>query len=144
MAMRAMALRRALHGSATARALPALADEAPKSGGLLSSLFGGSAPPTLPPLTEPLPGVAVPPYTAPTKAPATTQKKLANGLIIAAEETPVRVRWRQALTPAGAVGAVAAGAACTPGAARSVRLTRASRAHGLTHARNNALSRGLP
>ena len=83
-------LRRALHTSASrAAALPALANEAPKRGGLLSSLLGGSAP-TMPPMTEPLEGVAVPPYTAPTKAPVTGQKKLANGAIIAAEDTPVR------------------------------------------------------
>ncbi len=83
-------LRRALHTSASrAAALPALSNEAPKRSGLLASLLGGSGP-AMPPMTEPLAGVAVPPYTAPTKPAVTAQKKLANGAIIAAEDTPVR------------------------------------------------------
>lgn len=114
----AMVAARPLHTSVAARAgpLPALADEAPKSGGLLSSIFGGGSAPVLPPMNEPLPGVAVPAYTAPSKAPATTQKKLANGVTIAAEETPVRAApacgARQRRTPAAHVsGAVAGGRA---------------------------------
>jgi hypothetical protein len=98
-----MALRqgaKALHTSAAARALPALS-AAPKSSGFLG-LFGGSAP-TMPSMTEPLAGVAVPPYTEPVKAAATTQKKLANGAIIAAEDTPVR--FRRSATRAAAGGA---------------------------------------
>jgi hypothetical protein len=113
-----MAMRRALaaasrplHTSANARALPALADE-PKRGGLLSSLFGGSAPAALPPMTEPLQGVAAPPYAAPAKAPATSQKKLANGVIIAAEDTPVR-------EPAAPAGLAADAAAARPGRLRA-------------------------
>ena len=71
-------LRRALHTSAAARAaLPAISNDAPKRSGLLASILGGSAS-TMPPMTEPLAGVAVPPYTAPTKAAVTQQKKLPN------------------------------------------------------------------
>jgi hypothetical protein len=41
-------------------------------------------------MTEPLAGVHAPPYAPPATAPTTAQKKLSNGAIIAAEETPVR------------------------------------------------------
>ena len=86
-------MRRVIHTSAAARALPALSDAAPiKAPGLLASIFGGAPVPVLPPMNEPLPGVVTPAYVAPTKAPATVLKKLANGAVIAAEETPVRHR----------------------------------------------------
>jgi hypothetical protein len=57
----------------------------------MDRLMGATPVPVLPPMTEPLPGVVIPAYTAPSKAPATVQKKLSNGAIIAAEETPVRL-----------------------------------------------------
>jgi hypothetical protein len=86
---------RLLHSSSQRSALPAItADEAPKKGGLLASLLGGSSGPVMPPMTEPLAGVPVPPYTPPSAPPATQQKKLANGAIISAEETPVRAQIR--------------------------------------------------
>ena len=81
---------RLVHSSASRGALPALsADEsAAAKGSFLGSLFGGSSGPSQPPMTEPLAGLQVPPYTPPT-APATCQqKKLANGAILAAEDTP--------------------------------------------------------
>lgn len=81
---------RLLSTSAARGSLPALADEAPKKGGFLASLLGGgSSAPAMPPMTEALAGVAVPPYSAPSSPPVTQQKKLANGAILAAEETPV-------------------------------------------------------
>jgi len=79
---------RLVHSGVAAHALPALA-EAPKPG-FLGSLFGGGGPAQLPPMTEPLAGVHAPPYAPPATAPTTAQKKLSNGAIIAAEETPVR------------------------------------------------------
>jgi hypothetical protein len=83
-------LARGVHSSAASRALPALADDAKPAAGFLSSLFGGSTAPTMPPMSEPLSGVAVPPYSPPASPPVTLQKKLANGAVLAAEETPVR------------------------------------------------------
>jgi|APGre2960657444_1045066.scaffolds.fasta_scaffold00392_3 hypothetical protein len=80
---------RLVHSSSAARALPALANDAPKSG-FLSSLLGGGRAVSLPPMTEPLAGVTIPVYTPPASAPTTAQKKLANGAVLAAEETPVR------------------------------------------------------
>ena len=81
---------RLLHSSAARGAgLPALQGEGAPKSGFLASLLGGSSAPAMPPMTEPLAGVAVPPYTAPSSPPATLQKKLANGAILAAEETPV-------------------------------------------------------
>ena len=83
---------RQLSSTAAARSapLPALSSEGPKPTGFLASLLGGSTAPALPPMTEPLPGVAVPGYTPPAVAPVTQQKKLASGTVLAAEETPVR------------------------------------------------------
>ena len=89
--MRREVMRRALHTSAAAgRALPALSETSlpSKAPGLLDRLLGAKAVPVLPPMTEPLPGVVAPAYTAPTKAPATGVRKLANGAVIAAEDTP--------------------------------------------------------
>jgi len=81
---------RLVHSSASRGALPALsADEsAAAKGGFLGSLFGGSSAPSQPPMTEPLAGLQVPPYTPPTAPAACQQKKLANGAILAAEDTP--------------------------------------------------------
>ncbi len=100
-------------------AVPALSAEADaKRGGLLSSLFGGSAGPAMPPMHEPLAGVASPPYAPPAKAPVTQQKKLANGLIIAAEETPVRPARRARSRAAAARDRGGAGSCAAAGDAR--------------------------
>lgn len=61
-----------------------------KSPGIWEKILGASAVPILPPMNEPLAGVTIPQYTAPTVAPKTTLKKLANGSFVAAEDTPVR------------------------------------------------------
>jgi len=81
---------RRLHSSALARALPALAEAGLplKQPTLFERVLGASPTPVLPPLSEALPGVVVPPYVPPTKAPTTVLKKLANGAVVAAEETP--------------------------------------------------------
>lgn len=91
--MRRAALLRRLHASASAKALPALSDApAPRSGGLLASLLGRPAP-AVPSMLEPLSlGAPAPPYTPPAHPPVTEAKKLANGALLAAEETPVRGR----------------------------------------------------
>lgn len=83
---------RKLHSSAAAAGVPALSSAglAVKSPSLWDKLMGASPVPVLPPMSEPLEGLSVPVYTAPTKAPTTELKKLGNGSIIAAENTPVR------------------------------------------------------
>ena len=87
------ALVRGLHGTASSRALPALTNDAPAAPrSLLASLLGGSRGPAPVPLSQPLPGVVEPPYTQPTSAPTASVKKLANGALLGAEETPVRSR----------------------------------------------------
>eukprot|EP00245_Coleochaete_scutata_P000868 TRINITY_DN1103_c0_g2_i1.p1 TRINITY_DN1103_c0_g2~~TRINITY_DN1103_c0_g2_i1.p1 ORF type:complete len:506 (+),score=72.88 TRINITY_DN1103_c0_g2_i1:94-1611(+) len=66
------------------QAAPAVASE---SGGLLSLIFGSSGP-KVPPLSDPLPGVNIPPpfgYLPPKETKVTT---LANGFTIASEECP--------------------------------------------------------
>ena len=117
-------LRRALHTSAAARALPAISNDAPKRSGFLASILGGGSGSSMPPMTEPLAGVAVPPYTAPTKAAVTQQKKLANGAIIAAEDTPVRSGAAAHARRAGQCAACAAGRQPAPARAP---LTRSGR-----------------
>lgn len=85
---RLSALTRRVHTAPASAALPALAEAARPS--MLGSLFGGSSAPSLPPMTEALAGVVHPPYSPPATAPSTQQKKLANGALLAAEETSVR------------------------------------------------------
>lgn len=125
---------RKLHSSAYAAGLPALGVPAGvqlKQPGLWDKLLGASAVPVLPPMSEPLTGVAIPQYVAPTAAPKTTLKKLANGSIIAAEETPVRHmvvrrscrvpsnKWDQLLSKRGIFGTVS-GRDCVGGYLRRV------------------------
>jgi hypothetical protein len=88
----------------------------------------------------------VPPYTAPTKAPATTQKKLANGLIIAAEETPVRCFAAEQAQPAlPALPARGAGPRASLALRAGVRLALASPWPERTHAQQRThTGGGLP
>lgn len=68
-------------------AAPAVAATSQK--GFLSSLFGGSSRVTTP-LTEALPGVALPsPAAVPSSAPKTELTTLSNGIKVASENTPV-------------------------------------------------------
>lgn len=88
------ALRAATRGvstSAGARmALPALTAAVPKPS-MMSAIFGGSAGPAMPPMDQPVPGLAVPdPPAAPAAAPVTNITTLSNGAKIASEDTPVR------------------------------------------------------
>lgn len=70
------------------QAVPAVA-AAPKSKGLLASLFGGSDRITTP-LTDALPGVVLPEHVpAPKDAPKTEMTTLSNGFRVASENTPV-------------------------------------------------------
>jgi hypothetical protein len=74
-------------GATLEQAAPALAAVTKKTGGFLSSLFGGSSSQKLPPLYEPLPGVPEPPpldVNAP--APTTKITTLDNGMRIASED----------------------------------------------------------
>ena len=88
------ALRAATRGvstSAGARmALPALTAAVPKPS-MMSAIFGGSAGPAMPPMDQPVPGLAIPePPAAPAAAPVTNITTLSNGAKIASEDTPVR------------------------------------------------------
>ena len=88
------ALRAATRGvstSAGARmALPALTAAVPKPS-MMSAIFGGSAGPAMPPMDQPVPGLAIPdPPAAPAAAPVTSITTLSNGAKIASEDTPVR------------------------------------------------------
>ena len=70
-------------------ALPAVAPDA-KTGGFLSSLFGGGSRVETP-MTDPLPGVHLPAHTAaPAQPPTTDFTTLSNGVKIASENIPVR------------------------------------------------------
>jgi processing peptidase subunit alpha len=74
-------------GATLEQAAPALATVTKKTGGFLSSLFGGSSSQKLPPLDEPLSGVPEPPpldVNAP--APTTKITTLDNGMRIASED----------------------------------------------------------
>ena len=89
------ALRAATRGvstSAGARmALPALTAAVPKPS-MMSAIFGGSAGPAMPPMDQPVPGLAIPdPPAAPAAAPVTNITTLSNGAKIASEDTPVRL-----------------------------------------------------
>ena len=86
-----------LHTSAIAEQLPAVA-VAPKKG-LFSNLFGGGSSRVSTPLSDPLPGVAIPEHIAPPKdAPKTEMTTLSNGLKVASENTPVRF-WMNSTPP---------------------------------------------
>lgn len=89
------ALRAATRGvstSAGARmALPALTAAVPKPS-MMSAIFGGSSGPAMPPMDQPVPGLAIPdPPAAPAAAPVTNITTLSNGAKIASEDTPVRL-----------------------------------------------------
>lgn len=83
---------RGVHTSALLQqSLPALTVEQPKPS-LMSAIFGGKAN-TMPPMDQPVPGLAIPtPPAAPASAPATQVTTLANGATIASEETMVSIR----------------------------------------------------
>ena len=75
-------------------AVPALSDvsnTAASSVGWLGKLLGGSSRIDTP-MTDPLPGVEVPPPSLPSKAPTTEATPLSNGVTIASEATPVRIQ----------------------------------------------------
>eukprot|EP00240_Pyramimonas_obovata_P001800 CAMPEP_0118933898 /NCGR_PEP_ID=MMETSP1169-20130426/12906_1 /TAXON_ID=36882 /ORGANISM="Pyramimonas obovata, Strain CCMP722" /LENGTH=503 /DNA_ID=CAMNT_0006876727 /DNA_START=78 /DNA_END=1589 /DNA_ORIENTATION=- len=60
-----------------------------KTKNMLAGMFDFSAPAKIPPMTEPMDGVALPTeYTAPKAAPATEITTLANGVRVASENTP--------------------------------------------------------
>ena len=81
---------RSISVSANAQALPA-PQQTEQPGGWLQKLFGSPKRLSVP-LTEPLPGVQHPsPATFPSSPPSTNTTKLSNGLVVAAEETPVSV-----------------------------------------------------
>ena len=74
-------------------AVPALSDvgnTASATVGWLGKLLGSSSRIDTP-LTDPLPGVEVPPPSLPSKAPTTETTTLPNGVRIASEATPVRI-----------------------------------------------------
>ena len=84
----ALSASRCLHTSTIAEALPAVA-VAPKKG-LFANIFGGSSTRITTPLSDPLPGVALPEHIAPpAEAPKTQLTTLSNGLKVASENTPV-------------------------------------------------------
>ncbi len=85
------ALRVAARGVSTSSAarmsLPALTTAQAKPS-LMSAIFGGSAGPAMPPMDQPVPGLAVPdPPVAPATAPGTIVTTLSNGAKIASEDT---------------------------------------------------------
>ena len=85
------ALRLAARGVSTSSAarmsLPALTTAQAKPS-LMSAIFGGAAGPAMPPMDQPVPGLAVPdPPVAPATAPGTIVTTLSNGAKIASEDT---------------------------------------------------------
>ena len=85
------ALRVAARGVSTSSAarmsLPALTTAQAKPS-LMSAIFGGAAGPAMPPMDQPVPGLAVPdPPVAPATAPGTIVTTLSNGAKIASEDT---------------------------------------------------------
>ena len=85
------ALRLAARGVSTSSAarmsLPALTTAQAKPS-LMSAIFGGSAGPAMPPMDQPVPGLAIPdPPVAPATAPGTIVTTLSNGAKIASEDT---------------------------------------------------------
>ena len=88
-ALRALSLRCLSTSASLQHALPAVAPDA-KTGGFLSSLFGGGSRVETP-MTDPLPGVHLPAHTAaPAQPPTTDFTTLSNGVKIASENIPVR------------------------------------------------------
>jgi processing peptidase subunit alpha len=85
------ALRVAARGVSTSSAarmsLPALTTAQAKPS-LMSAIFGGAAGPAMPPMDQPVPGLAIPdPPVAPATAPGTIVTTLSNGAKIASEDT---------------------------------------------------------
>ena len=85
------ALRLAARGVSTSSAarmsLPALTTAQAKPS-LMSAIFGGAAGPAMPPMDQPVPGLAIPdPPVAPATAPGTIVTTLSNGAKIASEDT---------------------------------------------------------
>ena len=80
---------RSLSVSGPKCALPVTQQQNEGSGGWLAGLFGAGRRESVP-MSEPLPGVQLPsPYSPPSQPPATETSRLGNGLIVAAENTPV-------------------------------------------------------
>ena len=87
--LQAQSALRAFSTGSAANAVPALSETASNSVSWLGKLLGGSSRIDVA-LTDPLPGVELPPpLAAPSKAPSTETTKLGNGLIIASEATLV-------------------------------------------------------